>query len=100
MLGMHSLQPGEQAGDPGATPASAAHLRSGSQPLSIHCGGAAISVLTGGQLHHRGAQAAGHQLGLELLDQLLRRCLTGAVAIESNEEVFHPLALQELQLQR
>ena len=30
----------------------------------------------------------GHQLGLELLDQLLRRCLTGAVAIESNEEVF------------
>jgi hypothetical protein len=52
-----------------------------------------IGVLPLRQLHHRSAEPPSHQLGLQLLKQLLRRRLTGSVPIEGNEQMLHPLAL-------
>jgi hypothetical protein len=59
-----------------------------------------VGVLPLGELNHRSLEATGQQLGLQLLNQAFRGGLPCAVAIEGDQEVFHPLALQKLQLQR
>ena len=52
-----------------------------------------------GQLHHRGVQTTGHQLGLQLLNQAISGGLTSTVSIEGDQQLLHPLAPEELQLQ-